>query len=226
MRKSFINDFLEFALELNPIEEQQSKFKARMAAKEVNRAAIQIDPYDGAILKSLLKIHASKKVVEFGTLTGLSSLWILEALGCEGFLWTFEKDPVIAAKAAEVLSENSKNFQVVVGDAKITSQTIESSAPFDAVFIDADKSSYPFYLSWAEKNLKKGGLLVADNIFLHGDIGLTFPSSGEADLSKGTHFSKSQILAMKEFVTQCANKEVWESLIYPSSDGFLVALKR
>ena len=49
-------------------------------------------------------------------------------------------------------------------------KSIEDLAPFDMIFIDADKESYLEYLYWAEKHLKKGGLLVADNTFLFGAV--------------------------------------------------------
>ena len=101
---------------------------------------------------------------------------------------------------------------------------IEPSGPFDAVFIDANKAAYPEYLEWSHKNLRKGGLVIADNILLHGELNEDFKTDSP-------HFSKNQVLAMKKFLGELngsigeGNHPRWESIVLPTSDGFAVALK-
>jgi len=97
---------------------------------------------------------------------------------------------------------------VVVGDAKQALAELEAHGPFDLVFVDADKESYPVYGAWARRNLRTGGLLVGDNAFLFGQL--------TADSERGA--------AMRKFHQDAA--EHFDSVCLPTPDGLLVALKR
>jgi len=59
------------------------------------------------------------------------------------------------------------------GDAHNLMAEIEAWGPYDLAFVDADKSGYPDYLSWCEKNVRRGGLIVGDNTFLWGALGIS-----------------------------------------------------
>ncbi len=143
---------------------------ALQSMERTGMPAIQIGPGDGAILTVLLAASGARRVVEIGTLSGYSALWIERALPPEGHLWTLESDPDHARVARGVLARAglSERVTVLEGPALDVLPTLEPEGPFDAVFVDADKRSYPAYGRWALANLRAGGLVIADNAFLFG----------------------------------------------------------
>ena len=110
--------------------------------------------------------------MEFGTLSGYSALWLLEGMPADGYLWTVEHDPAHAAVAREVFAraENTERVIIVESDGVTALPALAREAPFDLVFLDADKESYGRYAEWAVEHLRPGGLLVADNALLFGAL--------------------------------------------------------
>jgi caffeoyl-CoA O-methyltransferase len=133
---------------------------------------IQISANDGRILRLLLRAVRAERVVEFGTLAGYSALWILAGLPSSGHLWTCEKDPAHAAAARDVFETAgmSERVTVIEGDGREQLDALAERRPFDAVFIDADKAGYEQYARWASTHLRSGGLIVADNAYLFGEL--------------------------------------------------------
>jgi caffeoyl-CoA O-methyltransferase len=107
------------------------------------------------------------KIVEIGTLAGYSGVCLARALPHGGRLDTFEFEPKHAKVARESFARASveKMVHVHVGKALENLPSIEKHGPFDLVFIDADKIGYPDYLRWSAANLRRGGVVLADNVF-------------------------------------------------------------
>ncbi len=194
--------------------------KARAAAQTIGKAAISLSPAEARLMSTLIASHKCERFVEIGTLTGASALWILEGLASGGVLWTLEKDPTHAQLAQTIFAEWSvlspgKAVHLVEGDAQQTLQSIQSHGPFDGIFIDGNKSAYGAYLDWVETHLKKGALILADNIFLGGSV-LT---------GNKAQFSKKQISVMKEFNERLADPKRYQSAIVPTGEGLFMAIK-
>lgn len=201
-------------------EESSLKTKSRQASEELGLSRISISSFEAQIVKTLLKLSKAKKCVEIGTLTGLSAQYFFEALPEDGELWTLEKDPAHAQKAAEVfsqLNQSHKKIHLIVGDARQELPRLQDCGPFDAVFIDGNKAAYKDYLLWAEENLRSGGLVLADNIFLSGAVW------GGATQQK---FSEKQIRIMQEFNRRLADESLYDSAIIPTFEGLFVAIKK
>lgn len=202
------------------LEESSGKKLSRKYAEELGLARISISPAEAQLLKTLLAVHGSKKFVEIGTLTGLSAQYIFEALPAGGELWTLEKDEKHAAMAADVFSkldQSQKKIHLVLGDAREKLEELSEQGPFDAVFIDGNKAAYFDYLTWSEKNLRKGGLILADNIFLSGAVW------GDTTQQR---FSEKQVKVMNEFNKRLADPSLFEAAIVPSYEGLYVAIKK
>jgi predicted O-methyltransferase YrrM len=116
----------------------------------------------------------ASRILEIGTLGGYSTIWLARGMRADGTLLSLEANP----KHAEVARANiaRANFvssvEVRVGPALETLPQIlhEGKAPFDLIFIDADKEGYPQYLSWALKLSHIGTVIIADNVIRDGEI--------------------------------------------------------
>ncbi len=190
--------------------------EAREASDRLQKTGISLGLVESQMISFLIRQHHCKKFVEIGTLTGASALWILQALPQDGKLWTLEKDFKHAEVAKAILSTDPR-ATVVEGDARETLRTLESHGPFDGVLIDGNKAAYGDYLEWAEKNLKPGGLVIADNVFLGGSVLEHDPNS---------HFSDKQVEIMRKFNRRLADPQVFDFCLVPTSEGLMVAVKR
>jgi predicted O-methyltransferase YrrM len=143
-------------------------------ALDASRAAglpdINVTAAQGKLLNILVRAQQARSILEIGTLGGYSTIWLAKALAKGGRVITLEAN----AKHAEAARLNiaraglADKVEVRVGPALETLAQLEG--PFDLIFIDADKPSYPDYLAWSLKLSRRGTLIVADNVVLHGDV--------------------------------------------------------
>jgi caffeoyl-CoA O-methyltransferase len=135
------------------------------AQKRAGLPEIQISPIQGRFLQVLAAACAARKILEIGALGGYSGTWLARALPMGGKLITLELDAKHAevVRAAFARAGVADRTEVRVGAAINTLPTLQSEAPFDLIFIDADKVSYPAYLEWAIKLSRQGSIIVADN---------------------------------------------------------------
>jgi predicted O-methyltransferase YrrM len=131
---------------------------------------INVTAPQGKLLYLLAKAQDARTILEIGTLGGYSTMWLAKALPKGGRLVTLEVDPNHAQVARANLDRAgfTDGVEVRVGPALETLPRLRG--PFDVIFIDADKPSYPDYLEWALKLSRRGSLIVADNVVRDGDI--------------------------------------------------------
>ena len=143
------------------------------SAQQAGMPPIQISPIQGKLLHMLALTCNAHKILEIGALAGYSGIWLARALPENGRLITLEIDP----KHAEIVRSSfdkagvSQKTDVRVGSALDLLPRLIAEAPFDLVFIDADKDPYPSYLEWALKLTRPGSIIVADNT-IRGGAGL------------------------------------------------------
>jgi caffeoyl-CoA O-methyltransferase len=172
--------------------------------------AIQVGPSEGRLLGVLVRLVGARRVVEVGTLMGYSAIHMARALQPDGKLWTIEYDHRHAelARANIAAAGLADRVTVVEGAGREVLPTLVGHGPFDAVFIDADKAGYDYYGRWALENLRTGGIVIADNAYLFGE------------LLDDTETAR----AMRRFHEQIAAAS--ESVCVPTPDGLVVAIKR
>jgi caffeoyl-CoA O-methyltransferase len=153
-----------------PEDEVLREIRERSAADGL--PSIQVGAFDGLHLEVLARAAGARRAVEIGTLGGYSGVCLLRGMGEGGFLHTFEASAHHAevARASFERAGVAGRVAIHVGLARERLPDVEAEAPFDLVFLDADKGGYPAYLAWAESHLKVGGLLVADNTFGFGHV--------------------------------------------------------
>jgi predicted O-methyltransferase YrrM len=145
---------------------------------------IAVTPSQGKLLHLLARSIGARRILEIGTLGGYSTIWLARALPPDGRLVTLEAN----AAYAEVASANidraglAERVALRVGPALATLPVLaaEHGAPFDFVFIDADKRHTPEYFQAALELTRIGGLIVADNVIRSG--GLVDPTNDSSDV--------------------------------------------
>jgi predicted O-methyltransferase YrrM len=151
---------------------------ALTAALEANVAAglpaIDVTPNQGQLLALLARIQGARSILELGTLGGYSTIWLARTLPPGGRLVTLESEPRHAEVAAANIERAglSSVVDLRVGPALETLPSLleEGLAPFDLIFIDADKKTYPAYFGWALELSRPGTLIVADNVVRNGGV--------------------------------------------------------
>ena len=186
---------------------------------EKQQKAIQLAPYEGQLLSTLVALRAPKVSLEIGTLYGYSAGWILDSLDRSGKLYTVEFNEENYKQAVDFLNKHEKNEQVEV----IKSSGIEaleswpSDRSIDFLFLDADKGNYLNYLELAMPHLSKGALVVADNSFLFGYV---LEDSPPVDYSKNTWRSMRRVNEVLSGVTGD-----FKGMAIPTLQGMTVGVK-
>jgi predicted O-methyltransferase YrrM len=145
-----------------------------LANKKADLPTIDVSRLQGKFLDLLVRITGARSILEIGTLGGYSTIWMARALPEGGRIVTLEFDP----RHAEVARANLRNAGVLdrvdlrLGRAIDSLPTLvtDPAAPFDLIFIDADKQSYTEYLDWALKLSRPGTVIVADNVVRDGKV--------------------------------------------------------
>lgn len=160
----YFNDVL---LTADPVLEQTIK-----ASEQAGMPQHQVAPNQGQLLQILVQMLGAKNILEIGTLAGYSTIWLGRAVAPDGRVITLEADAAYAevAKQNIALAKLTDVVDVRVGKAIDTLPQLEDLAPFDFIFIDADKPSNPDYLRWALKLSRPGTIIVGDNVVRNGAV--------------------------------------------------------
>ncbi|GAB4210417.1 MAG: O-methyltransferase [Roseiflexaceae bacterium] len=147
---------------------------ALQASAAAGLPPIQVAPSQGKLLHLLARMLGARQILEIGTLGGYSTIWLARALPQNGRLITLELDPHHAEVARANLERAGlgQRTEVRVGPAResLAQLQAEGGGPFDLVFIDADKQSYPEYLDWSLRLTRLGGVIIADNVVRAGEV--------------------------------------------------------
>jgi len=191
------------------------------ATQEASRTAglppISVSAAQGKLLHLLARIQGARRILEIGTLAGYSTIWLGRALPPGGRLITLEFDPKHAdvARANLARAGLSAAVDVRVGRAIDTLPSLAGDAPFDLVFIDADKPSTPDYFRWALKLSRRGTVIVVDNVVRSGRL---VDPSGDEDVQGMRQFMT--VLAAERRVSATAVQTVG----IKGYDGFVIAV--
>ncbi|MBU6153979.1 MAG: O-methyltransferase [Bdellovibrionales bacterium] len=139
---------------------------------------MQVGNLEGKFLSFFAAASGVKRILEFGTFTGCSSLHFALAIPEDGIITTLDRDPsaVGIAKTFWDKAGMTQKIESLVGDAVGSSLKIEGEirsgirAPYDLAFIDADKVGYPIYFERALSCVKKGGWILVDNVLWSGRV--------------------------------------------------------
>lgn len=145
---------------------------ALKAQRRAGMPDIEVAPLAGKLLSLFVRMSGAERVLEIGTLGGYSTIWLARGAGEEGRVVTIEAEPTHATIARTNIDSAGvgNRVEILVGRGADVLPTLEGSAPFDFVFIDADKESNTVYLDWAAKLGHPGTVVIIDNVVRDGEV--------------------------------------------------------
>lgn len=170
-----------------------------------------IGPLVGPLLFALARASGACRVFELGSGFGYSALWFARAVGPRGLVVMAEGDPANSRRAMRYLARAGLHRRVrpMVGDA--LSLLARERGSFDIILNDIDKHQYPEVIPLARKKLRRGGLLVTDNVLWGGDV--LRPARDRS--TRGIVLFTRRILASPHFHT----------VLLPVRDGVAVSVR-
>lgn len=129
-----------------------------------------VGPQVGQLLWILARTSKATRVLELGSGFGYSAYWFAKGMGPKGRVYCTEGDPENVRRAEEYFRRGRIGSQITIltGDALDSMDEIDGT--FDIIFNDIDKHQYPAAFRKALPRLRKGGLLITDNVLWSGKV--------------------------------------------------------
>lgn len=132
--------------------------------------AINVSAPQGKFLYLLARLIGAKRILEIGTLAGYSTIWLARGLVAGGTVDTIEIDDSHADVAAANFDAAALADRITLHRGAALAVLPGLSAPYDMVFIDADKQNGAAYFDWAVRLARPGALIIVDNVVRNGAI--------------------------------------------------------
>ncbi|UYM06169.1 O-methyltransferase [Solicola gregarius] len=194
------------------VEEDEFVAAARIRAAEVG--VTPIGSGGGSVLTLLASVTGAQSVVEIGTGTGVSGLWLLRGMQPDGVLTSVDTEAEHQRLARETFTEAgipSQRYRLISGSALDVLPRL-TDGHYDLIFVDAAKEEYVGYLAEAARLLRPGGVVAFDNALWHGRV--ADPAQRDA-----------QTTTLRELGRTIREDESFVSALLPVGDGLLVAQK-
>lgn len=173
----------------------------------------------GRLLQMICQMLNAKTVLEIGTYTGYSSIYMARGMSADGKLHTIDNNPEVADLVEEFIERAGLSNKIITYQGNALDVIPQVIIPgmdgyFDMVFIDADKENYINYYELCIEKVRQGGFIIADNVLWYGRV---FDESGYGDKeTKG-------IIAFNNFVR---DDNIVENLLLPVRDGLMILRKK
>ena len=173
------------------------------------------------LIRFMLEMKKPLNILEVGTATGFSTIFMLEFLNKKAKITTIEKMEERAAKAEENFKKFDKNKRItlVKGDAAdILSELADKDKTYDFIFMDAAKGQYINFFENIKKLLVSGGILITDNMLQEGRL---LDSRYTVVRRDRTIHSR-----MREYANALLTDKEFETMLLESGDGMAVSIKK
>ena len=169
----------------------------------------------GRLLYVLAAAAGASRILEIGTATGHSTVWLAKGLAPGGLLLSIERDPARAATARANLARAgvAERVSVMIGPAERLVWKV--AGPFDLIFQDGDKAKYEPLLDRLIDLLRPGGLLVTDNALWEGDV-----------VDENLLQSGSDAAAVAAYNRRIASDPRLRTIIVPVGDGVALSVRK
>jgi caffeoyl-CoA O-methyltransferase len=176
---------------------------------------MQVAPEQSVLITLLARMLGTRQAVEVGTFTGLSALSIALGLADGGKLLCCDVSEEWTAIARRYWKEAGVDdrIELRIGPAIDTLRALPASASIDLAFIDADKTGYIGYWEELVPRVRRGGILLVDNVLQQGRV--TDPASDD-----------ESVVAIRAFNDHAVSDGRVEVVVLPVSDGLTLAVKQ
>ena len=190
---------------------QRDKVLIEIETFAANHGIPIIGPMVGRVLFLLARLTKAKYVFEMGSAVGYSTIWLARGVGENGVVYYTDTEEQNVRRAACYFKKAGVNNQVrlLIGNAIHLIDTVEGN--FDLIFNDVDKEQYPEVFMKAYPRLRRGGILVSDNVLWYGKV-----AEGNRD---------TETEAVREFNRLIYSKHDLFTTILPIRDGISVSLR-
>jgi len=169
--------------------------------------------YQGRVLSMLSKMNSPKRILEIGTFTGYATLCLAEGLTEDGIIYTLDINAELEDMVRDNFAKSPLNSKInyLIGDAQKSIKSLKDEV-FDIVFIDADKKNNGTYYDLIFDQVKRGGIIIVDNVLWSGKVLANAQDKDTKNISS--------------FNDQIATDSRVEKLILPVRDGLFVIRKK
>lgn len=208
----YVTDYIrEHTITENPLLKEMELF-----AKENNVPIAE--PETARLISVITKLVRPAKILEVGCAIGYSAMIMSESLPEGGHITTLEYDPKMVELARKNIARAGLDSKITVieADAKDYISYIEDSETYDIVFLDGPKAHYLFMLDDAVRLLKKGGLLISDNILFKGMT------------ADDNHFARRKVTIinrLREYIDTLMTHPQLHTSILSQGDGVTLSVK-
>ena len=213
----FAPGVIDYVLD-NSLREPEILTRLRAETAALPNANMQIPEEEGQLLQVLVRMTGTRRALEVGVFTGYSSLAVALAMPADGTIVACDISAEYTSVARRYWAEagvaDRIDLRIAPASESLDALLAEGAAgTFDFAFIDADKTAYPGYYEQCLQLVRKGGLLLLDNMFMKGRV------MDPAETDEGV----VAVHALNRFIH--ADQRV-DQLLLPFSDGITLALKR
>jgi len=205
-------------VDANWLRESPLKRRLRDETAKMPRAGMQISAHQGQQIGLLAHAIGVRRAVEVGTFTGYSSLCIAEALPADGKLWCCDVSEEWTGIARRYWKEAglADRIELTIAPATKTLDWLLAqglTGQLDLAFIDANKEDYDAYYERCLKLVRRGGLILVDNVLWSGTV--ADPSKQDADT-----------VAIRALNAKLKADQRVDLALFAVGDGMTCALKR
>ena len=208
------NDIMTYAIQYTQDESELLKSLNKETQQKILQPRMISGHFQGRFLSFVAKLIKPQKILEIGTFTGYATLCLAEGLTKDGEIHTIDINEELVDFQKKYFDQSVFKNQIFpyLGEAKNIIPKLDLK--LDLVFIDADKINYPIYLEMVVAKLKKGGVLIADNVLWSGKV-----------LNKQKKSLDSETNSIKLFNELVKKDKRLETVLLPIRDGLMICKK-
>ncbi len=221
-----VENLNEYVLD-NSLRETDILKRLRLETQKDASAIMQIPPEQGQFMAFLVKLIGAKRTIEIGVYTGYSTLCVSQAMADDSYTVACDINEQWTSMAKTYWQEAGvdKKIDLKIAPATDTLQALikeGQNETYDFIFIDADKDRYDEYYELSLKLLRKGGLIVIDNVLLFGSV----MDSDLLDESLKDSLTENSIQSIRDLNIKIKNDDRVELSMLQVSDGITLVCKQ
>ena len=208
------DDIMTYAINHTQDESNLLKALNKETHQKILQSRMISGHYQGRVLSFISQLIRPETILEIGTYTGYATLCLAEGLTKNGKIHTIEINEELIDFQKKYFDKSKFKNQIFthIGDAIDIIPKLKFK--YDLIFLDADKANYPNYMEMVVPKLKRGGVLVADNVLWNGKV-LDYQQKRDDIETKG----------IKLFSELVKKNSSLQTLLLPIRDGLIMCRK-